>query len=77
MRWALDDGVADDAVPISMVLTGDDAVALLPAWYQPAPMRRRKLLTGWRRWLVIVTVIAFVAIDAFGLCSTYGYIEFA
>lgn len=79
MAWALDDGVAEEAVSIWTVLEtdGDVPVALLPSWYQPAPMRRSHVLTGWRRRLAITTVIAFIAIDAFGLCSTYGYIEFA
>lgn len=51
--------------------------ALLPDWYQPTPMARRRLLVGWKRHVVLGTIIAFVAIDAFGLCSTYGHIVFA
>ena len=75
--WALDDGVADDAVSVWSVLeTEDGDVALLPAWYQPAPARRA-LLTGWPRRIAIFTAVAFIAIDAFGLCSTYGHIVFA
>ena len=48
---------------------------LLPDWYQPAPMRRRKLLTGWRRRAVLLIIITFFAIDAVGLCVTYGHIS--
>lgn len=59
------------------VLDVDNDVALLPAWYQPAPMRRARLLTGWQRRIAIATIVAFVAIDAFGLCSTYGHIVWA
>ena len=76
MRWALDDGVADGAVPVWSVLDVDDEVSLLPSWYQPAPARRA-LLTGWPRRVAILTAVAFIAIDAFGLCSTYGHIVFA
>jgi len=69
--------VAADAVSVWTVLDVDDDVALLPEWYQPAPMRRARLLTGWQRRIAIATIIAFVAIDAFGLCSTYGHIVWA
>lgn len=77
MAWALDDGVAADAVSVWQVLELDeDSEALLPAWYQPAPARR-PLRVGWQRRVAIATIVAFVAIDAFGLCSTYGHIVFA
>ena len=69
--------MAADAVSVWTVLDVDDDVALLPEWYQPAPMRRARLLTGWQRRIAIATIIAFVAIDAFGLCSTYGHIVWA
>lgn len=59
------------------VLDCDEEALLLPHWYQPAPMRRAHLLTGWQRRVAIATVVAFVAIDAFGLCSTYGHVVFA
>jgi hypothetical protein len=75
--WAVDDGVAADAVSVWTVLDVDDDVVLLPEWYQPAPMRRARLLTGWQRRVAIATIVAFVAIDAFGLCSTYGHIVWA
>lgn len=68
-----DDGVADDAVSIWTVLDLDEEVALLPEWYQPAPMRRARL-TGWQRRLAIATIVSFVAINAVGLCSTYGHV---
>jgi len=77
MTWALDDGVAEDAVSVWDVLDLDDDVELLPSWYQPAPMRRSRLLTGWPRRIAIATIVAFIAIDAFGLCSTYGHVVFA
>jgi hypothetical protein len=49
---------------------------LLPDWYAAAPMQR-VMLTGWRRRIALVIVISFVAINAAGLCSTYGHIVFA
>jgi hypothetical protein len=70
----VDDGVADDAVSIWTVLDLDEEVALLPAWYQPAPMRRSRLLTGWPRRVAIATIVSFVAINAAGLCATYGHV---
>ncbi len=66
-------GVAADAVPIDEVLVAEDAGQadeLLPAWYMPAPAPRP--LHGWRRRVVLLIVISFVAIAAYGLCTTYG-----
>jgi hypothetical protein len=48
---------------------------LLPEWYMPA-MRGPRLLHGWRRRVVWLIVIAFLTIDAYGLCSTYGWVAF-
>ena len=58
----------EDAVPLAQYL-GDHA-GLLPAWYMPTPMAR----TGrpWRIPVVLAIVAAFVIIEAFGLCSTFG-----
>lgn len=57
-----------DAVPLAQYL-GDHA-GLLPDWYMPVPMAR----TGrpWRIPVVLAIVAAFVIIEAFGLCSTFG-----
>jgi len=49
---------------------------LLPAWYMPPPTGGRHV-RGWRRRLIILLVVAFVLIDAYGLCSTYGSIVIA
>jgi len=62
---------------VPLTLAPSDEFALLPEWYQPPAMRRAELLHGWRRRVVLGTVVAFVAIPAFGLCSTYGHIAFA
>ncbi len=66
-------GVAADAVPIDEVLPSHDAGNAddrLPAWYMPVPAPRP--LHGWRRRVVLLIVISFVATAAYGLCSTYG-----
>ena len=60
--------LADDAVPLAVYL--DQAPGLLPSWYMPSPMIRRG--KGWRVPVVLVIVAAFVIIEAFGLCSTFG-----
>ena len=63
----------------------DDAVAwsgqvlhrsgLLPDWYMPTPAAMR---TGrLPRALVITLIVGFVAINAFGLCVTSGFISVA
>ena len=63
-----DGPLADDAVPVAQYL-GEQA-GLLPSWYMPTPMAR----TGkpWRIPVVVAIVAAFVLIEAFGLCSTFG-----
>jgi hypothetical protein len=70
--------VPDDAVPLSELLgeegpgTGD----LLPGWYMPPTVGGNRVLRGWRRRIVLVIVISFLLIDAYGLCSTYGHVGF-
>ena len=58
----------EGAVPLSVYL--DQAPSLLPSWYMPFPMARPG--RGWRIPVVVVIVAAFVIIEAFGLCSTFG-----
>ncbi|MGD0394160.1 MAG: hypothetical protein ABSC41_16145 [Acidimicrobiales bacterium] len=60
--------LAEDAVPLSVYL--DEAPGLLPPWYMPSPMVRGG--KSWRVPVVLVIVAAFVIIEAFGLCSTFG-----
>ena len=61
---------AADAVPLADYL-GEDP-GLLPGWYMPTPMTR--IRPRWRTPVVVAIVAAFVAIEAFGLCSTFGQI---
>ncbi len=54
----------------------DPSDPLLPDWYMPAPAERRTPLPRWYRVAAIVIIAAFVAINAYGLCSTYGPVRF-
>jgi hypothetical protein len=45
----------------------------LPEWYMAAPMTSRPHLTGWKRRVALTLIIAFVLINAAGMCSTYGW----
>ncbi len=60
------DPLAVDAVPIAAV-TGSSA---LPVWYMPAVVMRTS--ARWHRPLIYAVIAAFLIVDAFGLCSTYG-----
>jgi hypothetical protein len=66
---------ADDAVCLWDVV-GSNAQPL-PSWYMPAPMGGP--LRGWRRtfarWNIALIIAAFVTINAYGLCNTYGQLH--
>ena len=51
--------------------TPADDSPLLPDWYMPAAGGSTHL-TGWRRAVVVVVILAFLLITAAGLCNTYG-----
>jgi hypothetical protein len=64
--------LAADAVPLADYLA--EAFEPLPAWYMAPVMARH---SGRRRQAVIAAVVgAFLLIEAFGLCSTYGQFPF-
>jgi hypothetical protein len=67
--------VADDAVNL-WELAGAGSMPLLPQWYMPAPAGGGRQLHDWRRWVVPAVIAAFVVINAYGLCSTYGQVTF-
>jgi hypothetical protein len=63
------DGPLDeDAVPLTSY--ADQSAAALPEWYMP-PVRARRG-TRRRTAVVLAIVIAFLVIEAVGLCSAYG-----
>ncbi len=68
--------MADDAVCL-WDLDRADADPLLPEWYMPSGSRGTNLPRGWRRRVVMIIIISFLAIAASGLCSTYGQIVIA
>ncbi|MDQ3737746.1 MAG: hypothetical protein M3337_01080 [Actinomycetota bacterium] len=61
-----------DAVPFA-----DEGrpAGLLPEWYMPTPMSRRR--TPLRMAVVAFVVLAFLAASAAGLCTTNGFAEIA
>jgi len=66
-----------DAVPMAVYLAnepGFDEPGALPHWYMAPVMARH---SGRRQRMVILALIgAFLLIEAFGLCSTYGQTPF-
>jgi len=68
--------VPDDATCFwDLATPADDQ--LLPQWYMPPPMVGSSASRRWWRWVAIVIIVAFLAIDLYGLCSTYGEIVLA
>ena len=67
-----DTPVGEDAVP----LWNPPVAQLLPAWYMPTPAVGVHAGPRWARWVAVVIIAAFVAINAYGLCSTYGPVAF-
>ncbi|MFN8024744.1 MAG: hypothetical protein U0Q03_24655 [Acidimicrobiales bacterium] len=63
--------IADDAVPFGRA----DQGALLPDWYMPVPMGPSR--RGRTRLTVGVIVLSLLALNAVGLCVTYGVVELA
>lgn len=68
-------GVGADAVDF-WELTGSAPNRVLGDWYMATAAGGTRLVHGWRRHVVLVVVLAFLAIDAYGLCNTYGWVAF-
>jgi hypothetical protein len=68
-----------DAVPLSVYLSqlpGLGPVSgLLPQWYMPPAMASRG--SKWRTSIILAIIVAFLMIEAWGLCSTYGQVVLA
>jgi len=58
-------------------LVGTADTQLLPRWYMPPPMVGMSASRRWWRWVAIAIIVAFLAIDLYGLCSTYGEVVLA
>ncbi len=69
-----DEPLDEDAVSF-WDLTEDHEVQRLPEWYMPSPKAVR-LVHGWRRHVVLLIIVSFLVIDAYGLCNTYGWVHF-
>ena len=67
--------VDDDAICL-WDLSGSTATQPLPRWYMPSAVGGTARLSGWRRRTVAFIIVSFLAINAFGLCSTYGHVAF-
>jgi len=63
-----DEPLDSDAVPLNVYL--GRTIGLLPEWYMPQVMTRS--MRRGPRAIVLAVVGAFLLIEAFGLCSTYG-----
>jgi len=62
---------ADDATPWTP--DGEPAATgLLPDWYMPSGVARRR--EPWQVAVVVTVIVAFAVINAFGLCITYGHL---
>ena len=65
-----DTEVGPDAV--SLWDTPSQGFAPLPGWYMPPLSPGPRTHPRWRRRVALAIICAFVAVDAYGLCSTYG-----
>jgi hypothetical protein len=70
-----DTPVDDDAVSIWEL--GPAGADLLPAWYMPPVASGPRQHSRWRRRIALTIICAFLAVDAYGLCSTYGVLVIA
>lgn len=64
---------ADDAVSYWDVVTPRD-LGLLPSWYMPTPSAGSRRLRGWRANVAYVVTGSIIALNAAGLCITYGHL---
>ena len=66
--------VADDEAVSYWDVVAPRDLGLLPEWYMPSPSAGPRRLAGWRRQLVFLVIGSIVAINAAGLCITYGHV---
>jgi len=70
LALAADPDAPLDATAIPLADSSSTSLGLLPSWYMPAIALGR----AQRYWKIVVVVLvaALIAIEAAGLCSTYG-----
>jgi hypothetical protein len=61
------------AVPLAVYLA--QVPGVLPGWYMPPAMAACG--NRWRTPVIVAIVLAFLMIEAWGLCSTYGQVVLA
>ena len=81
LALAADPDVAVDRDAVCLWdLSPSETPRLLPDWYMPSPMGGPGILTGWRRrvarFSVGFIIVSFLVINAYGLCNTYGQLNF-
>ena len=62
-----------DAVSYWDVVAPKD-LGLLPSWYMPSPSAGTRQLRGWRANVAYLVTGSIVALNAAGLCITYGHL---
>ena len=73
LALAADPDAALDAEAICLWdMEGFGIDSQLPSWYMSAPMPRTQVVRGWRRPAIVLVIAAFLTIDIYGLCNTYG-----
>ncbi len=65
------ENLGDDAVSVWTAL-GIDRRSPLPLWYMPPATGGTAPRPGWRRRAAVIVIVAFLTINAYGLCNTYG-----
>lgn len=66
--------VADDDATSYWEVVAPRDLGLLPAWYMPTPSAGTRRLRGWRRRVAYAVTGSILAINAAGLCITYGHV---
>ena len=74
---AADPDTTVDKDAVSLWELGDREFGPLPSWYMPPVSTGARIHPRWRRRVAGLIILAFVVVDAYGLCSTYGSLVIA